>query len=97
MEIPNITGCYMNWEHEERRKSPSVEDIVRAAVATLKEETSVLTPEEHSFVKTLLEREKRKAEMWEKIKVHALGWGLVGFVGWIGKAVLDAFRIKFGG
>jgi hypothetical protein len=42
--------------------------------------------EHHQFLETLILREKRKQERWEAIKIHVLGWAILGIIGSIGTA-----------
>ena len=46
------------------------------------------------YMEAFITKEKRKQERWEKIKVHVLGWGIVGIVGGIGTIVVNYFMDK---
>lgn len=68
-----------------------LELMMRSVFTTLHNESiALVTPGEHEFLKMLIRREQLRAERWEKIKIHVLGWGIVGAVGWLGAVVLDA-------
>lgn len=40
----------------------------------------------HEFIARWIERERRRDEMWEKIKVQVGGWAVIAFLGGIGLA-----------
>lgn len=44
----------------------------------------------HEFVASLIRKEQRKQETWDRAKAHVLGWGLVAFVGWLGTVLYEA-------
>lgn len=64
---------------------------------TIKSELSAFTlphevhAEHHEFIKSWIEREKVKAERWEKIRVQVAGWGIVVALGWIGTVFYQYF------
>ena len=45
--------------------------------------------EQHEWIELQIKKEKRAQERWEKVKVHVLGWGVVGLIGGIGAWVLS--------
>lgn len=49
---------------------------------------------DHAFLRMLEERERRKDEMWEKVKTQVLGWGIIAVVGGIGAWLLNHFTFK---
>ncbi|MDE3022910.1 MAG: hypothetical protein KGI54_13810 [Pseudomonadota bacterium] len=63
---------------------------------TIKDELSAFTlphevhAEHHEFIKSFIEREKVKAERWEKIRVQVTGWGIVVVLGAIGTIVYNS-------
>lgn len=52
--------------------------------------------EHHEFIRMCIKREERRQEIWDKVKVHVLGWGFVAAIGLIGKAVYH-FIFRNGG
>lgn len=72
----------MSWDGQERRIIPvalTKEDLTE--VIDLAMERHVHS-DSHLFVQTLMEKEKRRQELWEKAKAHVLGWGLVAVLGY---------------
>lgn len=67
-----------------------IDAIAEAVINTLRSEVTFVTADEHAFLKAWIKREEIRAERWEKIKVHVLGWGVVAAVGWLGSIILDA-------
>ena len=65
------------WDGQERRDGPAqvtkqdIQDILDAAVERH------MNSDAHQFVQTMMQREQRKTELWEKIKAQMIGWGLV--------------------
>ena len=82
---------------EERRKNKGDrESLVTAIACAVRTEIACLTvPEElhrehHDFIKTWIERQKRKDERWDKIKTQVGGWGIIAFLSGVGKGVYEA-------
>lgn len=50
----------------------------------------------HDYVSRLIEHDKRRSEMWNRVRGHVIGWGLItGFTGSIymlGDAVRELLR-----
>lgn len=69
-----------------------IEKIVHALVLALHPQQTVLSPQEHEFIKALYLREQRSSERWEKIKTQVLGWGALALVGWLGTVILDGIK-----
>jgi len=70
------------------------EDVVAAIHDALESRAKVnneLHTEHHAFIESLIKREERKSQMWQKIKTQVLGWGILGVVGAIGTAVYHTF------
>lgn len=70
----------------------SVDAVAEAVINSLRSEVAFVTPDEHAFLKAWIKREEIRAERWEKIKVHVLGWGVVAAVGWLGSSILDSVK-----
>lgn len=43
----------------------------------------------HAFVEAMVRREERRLEVWQNIKVHVLGWGIVAIIGGLGTWALN--------
>lgn len=41
----------------------------------------------HAFIETMIKREERRQERLEKIKTQVGGWGVIIFLGFMGKVV----------
>ena len=70
----------MSWDGQERREVPialTKQDLTE--VVDLAMERHVHS-DSHIFVLSLIEKERRKQELWEKAKAHVIGWGLVAIV-----------------
>jgi len=82
--------------HEERGFKLAVQDAVRESTSVCVREAIEesmnrhVHDSHHVYVDTMIERNKREQERWEKIKSQVLGWGIIAIAGWIGKLVLDA-------
>ena len=48
----------------------------------------------HEYIRRLIQKEQRKQEIWDKVKAHILGWGIVGLVGTLGTIILQQFTGK---
>ena len=70
-----------------------LKEVLDASLNELKWVDQATHKEHHSFVESLIEKEHRKQERWEKIKTQVLGWGIMVVVGSIGAWVLN--HIKF--
>lgn len=72
--------------------STDIKPLVEA-IRNLLDERARLEPEvhaeHHAFVKALMERERRKTELWEKVKTQVLGWGLIAAVGTLGTIIFE--------
>ena len=70
------------WSGEERRSErPNItKDDLKEIVDFAMERH--LHSDSHAFVQTLMEKERRKQELWDKAKAHVLGWGLVAVLGY---------------
>ena len=66
------------------------EDIAVAVGAELDKRHGehIAHKEHHEFIEAMIEKERRKQEMWEKVKAHVLGWGIVAIVGGLGTVIL---------
>lgn len=85
----------MDESPAERGGRSLTEQDVRALVAALNEIRSVpyeLHLEHHDYISALIVREQKRAELYEKLKAHVLGWGIVGIVTGLGYALLSWFR-----
>ena len=70
----------MTWDGQERREVPialTKQDLTE--VVDLAMERHVHS-DSHIFVLSLIEKERRKQELWEKAKAHVAGWGLVAIL-----------------
>ena len=47
--------------------------------------------EHHEFIKALIEKERRKQELWEKIKENVGSWALICVLGFIAWSAMDSF------
>lgn len=45
----------------------------------------------HRIMDVWIQREERRQERWEKIKVQVYGWGIIGMLGTVGTAVYHFF------
>lgn len=85
----------MSYDGPDRRSSGR-EELVTAIACAVRQEIACLTvPEElhrehHDFIKTWIEKQKRKEERWDKIKTQVGGWAIVSALGGIGTAVWHA-------
>ncbi len=46
----------------------------------------------HDYVARLIERDRRRTERWERVRVHVYGWGAVTALGGLIYAVGDLLR-----
>ncbi len=49
--------------------------------------------EHHEFIAEFIEKERVKRERWETVWRQLLGWGLIGLVGILGKAVAEFLKL----
>ena len=70
----------MSWDGQERRERPEAitKEDLREVIALAMERH--VSSDSHLFVQTLMAKEQRKQELWEKAKAHVIGWGLVALV-----------------
>jgi len=47
--------------------------------------------EQHEFIATLIDEERRKQERWDAIQRQVLGWGIIAIVGSIGSLIAQKF------
>lgn len=46
----------------------------------------------HDYIQMCIERERRRREMWEKVKTQVLGWGIIAMIGFLGKIAWDSWQ-----
>ncbi len=68
---------------DRRRQALTKDDLKEVVVEAL--EIHMLC-DQHQFIKTLIEKEKRKQELWEKTKAHVFGWGCVAAIVFLANA-----------
>jgi hypothetical protein len=85
---------------ERRRRALTEEDVVALAEAFHARQPSSLAievhVEHHAFLEQWIAKEKRKQELYEKVKAHVMGWGIVSLIvatiGGLGATALEFFR-----
>ena len=69
---------------------------IAAAVVSALESNRKLTPEtheiHHDYVDTLIIRDKKRADMYDQIKLHVVKYGALGVLGAIGIACWHYFQ-----
>ena len=81
-----------SWNGNERRHpipvaavsvvvAPLSKEDVKDAVNSAMERH--LSSDSHAFVKTLIEKEARRQEMWSKVKTSILTWGVLALLGYM--------------
>lgn len=71
----------MSYEGEERRRASLTKEDVEEAVRNAFTEHKA--GDEHVFLAGWMAKERRKQELWEKIKAHVGGWGAVAVLGYL--------------
>jgi len=87
-------------DHERRRRSLTEEDVCALAEAFHARQPANIAVEQHvehhAFLESWIAKEKRKQELYEKVKAHVMGWGIVGLIlttiGGLGAAAIEFFR-----
>lgn len=82
----------MDEPQQERRRRAMTDEDVQAVVQAIDAARAVpheLHWQHHEYIGILIEREKRRAELVEKVKGHVLGWGLVTGIAGLGYAVWE--------
>jgi hypothetical protein len=80
------------WNGEDRRRCDRDEELVRAVVCAIREESipGGITPEmhreQHAFISEWMEEMRIKRERREKIKTQVFGWAIVSALGSVGTA-----------
>jgi hypothetical protein len=80
---------------EDRRKQVLSEKDLAAiieGVVSSRVVTDAVHSEHHDFIAHWIEREKRKEEVYNKIKVQVGGWGIILVLSGIGYAVWEWIR-----
>ena len=77
----------MSWDGQDRRLTPqqmTKEDLKNVMDSAMERH---IHSDAHTFVEVLMEKEKRKQELWEAIKKHVYGWTAVAVVGFVAASV----------
>ena len=91
----------MSAQVEERRRRALTEEDVGALADALHARAPVSIAaeqhvEHHAFLESWIAKEKRKQELYEKVKANVMGWGIVSLIlttiGGLGAAALEFFR-----
>jgi hypothetical protein len=53
--------------------------------------------EHHVWAEEQIKAERKRAELYERVLQHVLGWGAVIGIGWLGKVIFDAIVAVKGG
>jgi len=73
-------------------------DIALAIIKHLSEGNKI-SPEtheiHHDYIRTVIAKEERKAELWENVKKQVFGWGIIAMLGAIGIGVSQWFQHVF--
>ncbi|MGE0373448.1 MAG: hypothetical protein AB7Q01_16430 [Gammaproteobacteria bacterium] len=72
-------------------------DLLREELDARARVDAVTHARDHEFVALLIERRRIRAERWEKVKTHVLGWGAVAAVGWLASQVAQSLQRLFNG
>jgi hypothetical protein len=82
----------VNDERSERRTRTLTGEDVRAIIAAFEAFRSVPHEEHrehHEFISHWIERQRRKEEIFEKVKAQLAGWGVITMLGAIGYTVWE--------
>lgn len=87
----------MTWDGPERRCRTLTDEDLAAIIERMNTDrplplASEIHQEHHEFIGAWIQREKRKQELWEKVKAQVFGWGVIAALGGIAYAVYEWAR-----
>lgn len=83
----------MTWDGPERRSHVELRNIISEAIQEAMKSQEACYPHDHkSFVESLLLKEKRKQELWLKVKQQTLVWVLTGALGYFFYLAWDGLK-----
>ncbi len=78
----------------EEKLAELLDDVLEKHALKLKAEAEYdqVHVEHHVFIQAMIEREKRRSRLFEKVESQILGWGAVAIAGAIGTVLLRAIK-----
>ena len=70
-------------------------DEVKSIIDIVNEQSALSSTDHshhHAFIEAMIQKEERKQETWQKVKVQVLGWGVIAISGFIGTWVYNHLK-----
>ncbi len=92
-----MTHVYNPEDPATDRRKHNREEFVQELAEAIKERFGTALSEEehvehHTFIRLMIEREKRRTEFWDKIKERVGGWVIISALSAIGSGVYHFFN-----
>lgn len=69
-----------------------LEEVIASAIAKISGHQSCYPPEHKTFVDAWIEKERRKEELWRKVKQQTIVWALTGALGYLVYLAWDGLK-----